>query len=156
MAVERIPDECNRVIAYLAVGDAARAIEFYRQVFDADERVRLTTPAGLIGHAELAIGSSLFMLADEAPQMDHLGPRSIGGTPITMTVYVEDVDETYERAMARGAAPIRKPEDQFYGDRAGTFEDPFGHRWAVMTHIEDVAPDEMRRRADQVMRESQG
>lgn len=156
MPVKPIPDEYNRLTPYLAIDGAAEAIEFYRQVFDATERTRLPAPGGKVGHAEMAIGGSVFMLADQAPEMDHLGPLTLGGTPITLTVYVEDADATFERAINRGARPIRKPEDQFYGDRAGTFEDPFGHRWAVMTHIEDVPDDEIRRRAAQMMGAGEG
>jgi PhnB protein len=111
----------------------------------------MTAPDGKVGHAELTIGDSLIMLSDEFPEMGVKSPKSLGGTPITMNVYVEDVDAVFERAVAAGAKPVRAVEDQFYGDRSGQFEDPFGHRWSIATHIEDVPPDEMQRRAREAM-----
>lgn len=113
----------------------------------ATERMRLPGPDGTIGHAELQLGNSLIMVADEAPQLGLRGPRAIGGTPVTISVYVEDVDGVVERAVQAGATVLRPVEDQFYGDRSGQFEDPFGHRWSVATHVEDVSPEEMGRRA---------
>jgi PhnB protein len=145
--VKPIPDEYPQVTPYLIVDGANAAIEFYAEVFGTTERGRLPGPDGRIGHAELELGSSLIMLADEMPQMGVLGPRSVGGSPVTISVYVEDVDTVYERAVKAGAKALRPVENQFYGDRSGQFEDPFGHRWSVATHIEDVPPDEMSRRA---------
>jgi PhnB protein len=109
--------------------------------------MRLPGPDGTIGHAELELGDSLIMVADEAPQLGIRGPRAVGGTPVTISVYVEDVDGVVERAAQAGATVLRPVEDQFYGDRSGQFEDPFGHRWSVATHVEDVSPEEMGRRA---------
>jgi PhnB protein len=146
-SVKPIPDEYPQVTPYLIVDGANAAIDFYADVFGTTERGRLPGPDGKIGHAELQLGSSLIMLADEMPQMGILGPRSVGGSPVTISVYVEDVDAVYERAVKAGAKALRPVEDQFYGDRSGQFEDPFGHRWSVATHIEDVPPDEMSRRA---------
>jgi PhnB protein len=142
-----IPEGYPVVTPYLCVDGADAAIAFYTAVFGATERVRMPDDKGRIGHAELGIGDGLIMLADEHPEMGVRSPRSIGGTPVTITVYVEDVDATFERALSEGATPLRGVEDQFYGDRAGQFEDPFGHRWHVATHVEDVSPEEMERRA---------
>jgi PhnB protein len=108
-------------------------------------------PDGKVGHAELEIGDSLVMLADEHPQMDTLGPKSVGGTPVSLLVYVEDVDDTFERAIDAGAKQLEPVADKFYGDRSGTFEDPFGHHWNIATHVEDVPPDEMSKRAAEAM-----
>jgi PhnB protein len=146
-----IPDGYPRVTPYLIVDGATAAIEFYRQVLGATERMRMPAPNGKIGHAELEIGDSLIMLADEYPEMGIRGPRAIGGSPVTISVYVEDVDGVFERAVGAGATALRSVEDQFYGDRSGQFEDPFGHRWSVASHVEDVPPDEMARRAAKVM-----
>jgi PhnB protein len=146
--VKPIPDEYPRVTPYLIVDGAGAAIDFYRSVFDATERGRMPAPGDKIGHAELEIGDSLVMLADESPEMDAAGPRSVGGTPVTMLVYVEDVDSVFDRAVEAGAKPLAAVEDKFYGDRSGQFEDPFGHRWSVATHVEDVPPDEMTKRME--------
>jgi PhnB protein len=145
--VDPIPAGYPQLSPYLAVAGAAEAIEFYVKVFGATERMRLGGPDGRIGHAELEIGDSLLMISDEHPEMGVLGPRSIGGTAVMLTVYVEDVDATFAVALAEGARELRPVADQFYGDRSGQFEDPWGHRWSVQTNIEDVAPDEMARRA---------
>ncbi len=152
--VKAIPDDYPQVIPSLAVDGAAAAIDFYGGVFGTTVRLRIDAPAGRIGHAELQLGDSVLMLADEMPDMGFLGPKSVGGTPVTISVYVDDVDATFDRALKAGATERRPVEDQFYGDRSGQFEDPFGHRWNVGTHIEDVPEDEMRRRAEQMM--SQG
>jgi PhnB protein len=149
--VQPIPDAYPRVTPYLIVDGAASAIEFYTSVLSATERGRMPAPEGRIGHAELTIGDSLIMLADEFPDMDARGPRAVGGSPVTLHVYVENVDDVFERAIRAGAKPLRAVEDQFYGDRAGQFEDPFGHHWNVATHIEDVPPDEMAKRAAAAM-----
>ena len=146
-SVKPIPDEYPQVTPYLHVDGAAAALDFYTEVFGAKERGRLPGPDGKIGHAEIQIGAGVVMLADEYPEMDIRGPRSTGGTPVTIHVYVEDVDATFERAVAAGAKVLRPVENQFYGDRSGQFEDPFGHRWNVASHVEDISPDEMARRA---------
>ena len=147
--VKPIPDGYPQVTPYLIVDGADRAIEFYAKVFGATERMRIPSPGGKIGHAELQLGHSLIMLADEFVEMDIRGPRSIGGTPVIVSVYVDDVDATFAQAVGEGATPVRQVENQFYGDRAGTFEDPFGHHWSVATHVEDVSPEEMARRSAQ-------
>lgn len=142
-----IPDGYPQVSPYLAVDGASAAIDFYSKVFGATERMRMPAPGGRIGHAELEIGDSIIMLADEHPDMGILGPKAVGGTPVTISVYVNDVDDAFERALEAGATATRPVEDQFYGDRSGQFEDPFGHRWSVATHVEDVSPEEMGKRA---------
>lgn len=149
--VKPIPDGYPRVTPYLVVDGAATAIGFYRKVFGATERMHMPSPGGRIGHAELELGDSLIMLADEHPEMGIHGPKSIGGTPVMISVYVDDVDSVFKRALAEGATPTREIENQFYGDRSGQFEDPFGHRWSVATRVEDVSPDEMAKRATEVM-----
>ena len=149
--VKSIPDGYPQVTPYLVMDGAAAAIAFYEKVFGAKERMRMDAPGGKIGHAELELGDSLIMLADEVPDMDIRGPKSFGGSPVTISVYVEDVDAVFESALAAGATSVRPLEDQFYGDRNGQFEDPFGHRWSVATHVEDVPPEEMEKRAAQAM-----
>jgi PhnB protein len=149
--VKPIPDGYPQVIPYLAVDGASAAIDFYGKVFGATERMRMPSPGDRIGHAELEIGDSLIMLADEHPEMGIRGPKTIGGTPVTISVYVDDVDGVFERAVAEGANATRQVENQFYGDRSGQFEDPFGHRWSVASHVEDVPPDEMEKRAAEAM-----
>jgi PhnB protein len=144
--VEPIPKDMPRVTPYLIVDGAAAAIDFYKSVFGATERMRMGGAEGKVGHAELELGSSLVMPADEHPEIDARGPRSVGSTPVTLHVYVEDVDRVFERAIEAGARTLRPVEDQFYGDRRGTFEDPFGHHWDVATHIEDVPSEEMSKR----------
>ena len=149
--VKPIPDDYPRVIPSLAVDGAAAAIDFYCAVLGATVRMRMDGPDGKVGHAELQLGDSVIMLADEFPEMDHRGPRSVGGTPVTLSVYVEDVDAVFAKAIAAGARELRAVEDQFYGDRSGQLEDPFGHRWNVATHVEDVSEEEMARRAREAM-----
>ena len=149
--VKPIPDGYPRVTPYLHVDGASKAIDFYRTVFGAKERMRMAGPDGRIGHAELEIGNSMIMVADEHPDMGVRGPKSVGGTPVTVLVYVEDVDRAFERALKAGAKELRPVENQFYGDRSGQFEDPFGHHWNVATHVEDVPPDEMAKRAAKTM-----
>lgn len=146
-AVAPIPDSYPRVCPYLNIDGAADAIEFYERVFDATERIRMDGPDSKVGHAELGIGDSVVMLADEYPDMGVKGPKSIGGTPVVLSIYVEDVDSTVAKAKAAGATITRPVKDRFYGDRVGQIEDPFGHVWSIQTHIEDVSADEMRRRA---------
>jgi PhnB protein len=149
--VKAIPDGYPRVCAYLCVDGAADAIGFYREIFGAVERVRMPAPDGRIGHAELQVGDSVVMLADEFPEWGARAPAAYGGTPVTLAVYVEDVDDVFARAIAAGAQETQALEDRFYGDRSGQFQDPWGHRWSVATHVEDVAPDEMSRRAAEAM-----
>ena len=149
--VKPIPDGYPRVIPYLTIDGASAAIDFYTRVLGAKERVRMPAPGDKIGHAELEIGDSVVMLADAFPDMGAPTPQALGGTPITMMVYVEDVDAVFQRALEAGATADREVENQFYGDRAGQFTDPFGHKWYVATHVEDVPPDEMARRAAVVM-----
>jgi len=146
-----IPEGYPRLTPYLIVEGASAAIDFYGSVLGASERMRMPMPNGRIGHAELELGDSLLMLADENPDMNIRGPASIGGTPVSMHVYVEDADAVFARALEAGAKALRPVEDRFYGDRSGQFEDPFGHRWDVATHVEDVPPGEMSKRAEAAM-----
>jgi PhnB protein len=145
--VKPIPDGYPQVTPYLCVEGAGAAIAFYAEVLGTTERMRMLGPDGKVSHAELQLGDSLVMVADEAPAIGVLSPKTIGGTPVTLSVYVEDVDAVIDRAAQAGATVLRPAEDQFYGDRAGQFEDPFGHRWSVATHVEDVSPEEMAKRA---------
>jgi len=149
--VKPIPEGYPEITPYLAVDGANDAIDFYTTVFGARERMRMQGPGGKVGHAELEIGNSLIMLADEFPDMGNRGPKTIGGTPVTISIYVDDVDDVFDRAVAEGATEIRPVENQFYGDRSGQLEDPFGHRWSVATHVEDVPADEMEKRAAAAM-----
>ena len=145
--VNHVPEGYHSVTPYLIVDGAARAIEFYRQVFGATEVLRMDGPDGRVGHAEIRIGDSHVMLSDEHPEIGARGPRSVGGSPVSLMVYVEDVDAVVNRAVEAGARLTRPVADQFYGDRTGGLEDPFGYTWNVATHVEDVSPEEMQRRA---------
>jgi PhnB protein len=136
---------------YLTIDGAAAAIDFYKDVLGATERTRMDGPDGRVGHAELNIGDSVVMLADESPDMGNRGPQTLGGTPVLLMVYVENVDAVFDKAVSKGAKPTRPVENQFYGDRAGQFEDPFGHMWFVASHVEDVSPEEMEKRAQAAM-----
>ena len=149
--VKPIPDGYPRVTPYLIVEGGEAALEFYGRIFGARERMRMPAPEGKIGHAEIEIGDSVVMLADESPDMGALSPTTIGGSPVTLSIYVEDVDAVFEAALEAGATSVRPIENQFYGDRIGQFEDPFGHRWHVATHVEDVPPDEMEKRMAEAM-----
>lgn len=144
--VKPIPDGYHSVTPYVIVHDAAAAIEFYKRAFNATEVIRMPGPDGKVGHAEIRIGDSTVMLADEYPDMGARSPKSIGGSPVALMIYVEDVDAVARRAIAAGAKETRPVEDKFYGDRSGSIEDPFGLEWHIATHVEDVAPDEMERR----------
>jgi PhnB protein len=146
MAVKPIPDGYPAVTPYLIVKDAAGALDFYKRAFGATERMRMAGPDGRVGHAEIQIGTGVVMLADEFPEMGIRSPKSIGGTAVTLAVYVEDVDARFAQAIAAGARAVRPVKDQFYGDRSGTLEDPFGHVWTLATHKEDVPPAELERR----------
>ncbi len=145
-AVKPIPENYHAVTPYLVVQGAAKAIDFYKKVFGAQEIMRMQGPDGKIGHAEIKIGDSIIMLADEHPEMDARAPQSFGGTPVSLLVYVTDVDNVFKQAVSAGAKELRPVKDQFYGDRSGVISDPFGHKWTVATHVEDVSADEMKRR----------
>lgn len=145
MAVKPVPEGYHSVTPYLIVKGAAKAIDYYKKVFGATEIMRMPTPNGGVMHAELKIGDSVIMLADEQPG-HHRSPESFGGSPVSLMVYVEDVDKTFKQAVSSGAKEIRAVEDQFYGDRSGNLIDPFGHVWTVSTHKEDVSEAEMQRR----------
>ena len=144
--VKPVPDGYPQVIPYLIVDGAADAIEFYNQVLGTKERLRMGG-GGKVGHAELELGDSVIMLADESPESPSQSPRELGGSPVTISLYLPDVDGVWEKAMAAGAKELRPPTDQFYGDRTAQFEDPWGHRWNIGTHVEDVSPEEMEKRA---------
>ncbi|MBX9599583.1 MAG: VOC family protein [Bryobacteraceae bacterium] len=146
--VKPIPQGYHSLTPYLIVDGAAEAIRFYEQAFGARELFRIPGPGGKVGHAEILIGDSPLMLADEHPEMLATGPKTVGGNPVTLLLYVENCDEVVSRAEALGAKVRRPLQDQFYGDRSATLEDPFGHVWTVATHIEDVSPEEMNRRME--------
>jgi PhnB protein len=149
MPVQPIPEGYHSVTPYLIVRGAAKALEFYQQAFGAEERMRFAGPDGRIGHAEIKLGDSIVMLADEHPDMGFVGPESRGGTTVGIAVYVPDVDKAFARAIRAGGKEMRPVQDQFYGDRSGTLVDPFGHVWTLSTHKEDVSPQEMHRRMEQ-------
>jgi len=152
--VKPIPDGYPRMTPYLIVDGAAQAIEFYKKVFGATEKMRMPSPGGKVGHAELTLGDSMIMLADEHPEMGARAPRAYVGAAVSLMVYVPNVDDTVKSASAAGAKIVRQVENQFYGDRMGTIEDPFGHRWYVATHVEDVPPEELAKRAAAAMGKS--
>jgi PhnB protein len=152
MAVKPIPDGYHTVTPYLIVKDAARALEFYKKAFGAKETMRFPGPGGKVGHAEIKIGNSPIMLADEFPQMGASSPQTLGGSPVSLCLYVEDADGLFDRAVSAGAKVVRPLKDQFYGDRSGTVADPFGHVWTIATHKEDVSPEEMQKRMQAVMK----
>lgn len=154
--VNPIPVGYESAIPYLSCNDAAQAIEFYKRAFGATELMRMPDPSGRIGHAELKIGKAIIMLSDEWPEGGHRSPRSLGGSPVGIMLYFEDVDKIAQQAVAAGGKMIRELKDEFYGDRTGTLEDPFGHRWFIATHKEDVSPEEMQRRAQEVMSQQGG
>ncbi len=141
----------HELFAYLCVEDAHKAIEFYGKAFGAQEKYRLAEPGGRIGHAELAFGNATLMLSEEFPEYGIRGPRALGGTPVTIHLHVDDADAIIQRAVAAGAQLEMAPKDQFYGERSGSIRDPFGHRWNIGHHIEDVTPDEMQRRYTEMM-----
>lgn len=143
--VKPIPEGYHSVTPYLIIKGAAEAIEFYKKAFGATELFRMDHE-GKIGHAELKIGDSPIMLADEHPGMGYVGPATLGGTPVSLLIYVEDVDTIYKQAIAAGGVELKALQDQFYGDRSGTLKDPYGHVWTVATHKEDVTPEEMDKR----------
>jgi PhnB protein len=146
MAVQAIPDGYYSLTPYLVCKGAAKAIDFYTRVFGAQETVRMPGPHGSIAHAEVKIGNSMLMLADENKERGHLSPDSIGGTACSIMFYTDDVDQVFTRAVAAGAKAEMPPADMFWGDRMGNLVDPFGHKWAIATHKEDVSPAEMEKR----------
>ena len=144
--VRPIPDGYEGATPYLSIKGAADAIEFYKKAFGATEVMRMADQSGRIGHAEIRIGNALVMLADEFPDMGFVSPKTLGGTPVGISLYVEDVDATVERAVEAGATLKRPVQNQFYGDRTAGLEDPFGHSWHFATHVEDVSSEEMHKR----------
>ena len=153
MPVKPIPDGYHSVTPYLIVKGAASAIEYYKKAFGAMELMRFQGPDGLLMHAEIKVGDSPIMLADEMPGMAYRSPQSYGGTPVSIALYVEDVDAVFNRAIATGGKVHRPVQDQFYGDRTGTLEDPFGHVWSIATHKEDVSSAEMKKRSEEAMKQ---
>ena len=154
MAVNFRPDGYSSVTPYLFLDDAPAALDYYKNVFGAAEIMRIDMGDGRVGHAELRIGDSMIMLASEFPELAALSPKTVGGSPVSLSVYVENVDEVFALAIAEGAEELRPVSNQFYGDRTGSFCDPFGHRWSVSTHIEDVSPEELERRTREMSAES--
>jgi PhnB protein len=149
--IHHIPKGYNSVTPYLVVKGAAKAIEYYKNVFGATEVMRMAGPDGRVGHAELQIGDSRIMLADENPSMGNRSAESIGGSPVSLYVYLPDCDKVVAKAAAEGAKILKPVQDQFYGDRSGFIQDPFGHLWGVATHKEDVSAKEMEERAKKAM-----
>jgi PhnB protein len=156
MAVKPIPEGYHTVTPYLIVKGAAQALEFYQKGLGATEVMRLAGPSGKVMHAEIKIGDSIVMLADEMPEMGAKSPQSIGGSPVGICLYVEDVDARFKQAIAAGAKEERPVKDQFYGDRSGTLRDPFGHQWTIATHKEDLTPEEIGKRAEEWMKKQGG
>jgi len=146
--VKPTPEGFHAVTPYLAVKDAKAAIQFYQQAFGAKEIGRIAMPGGAVGHAELQIGDSRIMLAEEMPDWGNKSPTTLGGSPVGIALYVADVDATYQRALDAGAKVLEPVKDQFYGDRSGSLLDPFGHKWHILTHIEDLSFEEMQTRCD--------
>jgi len=154
--VQAIPAGYAGVTAYLVIRGAARALDYYKKAFGAKELMRFPGENGTIGHAEIRIGDGVVMLADEMPDSPYKSPEAFGGTPVSLMFYVADVDAQFAKAIAAGGTVQRDVQDQFYGDRTGTLVDPFGHIWTIATHIEDVSPEEMRKRMDAMMAGGQG
>lgn len=144
--VKPIPDGYHAITPYLIIKGAAAAIDYYKKAFGATELMRMPQPDGRVGHAELKIGDAVFMLADEFPEMQTVGPATLGNTSVGLLLYVENADAVFDKAISLGAKVKKPMADQFYGDRTGTIEDPFGHKWTIATHKEDVTPEEMKRR----------
>ena len=153
MPAKPVPDGYHTATPYLIINGAAAALKFYKEAFGATELFRMDAPGGKIGHAEIKIGDSPIMLADEYPDMGYRGPQAIGGTPVSIMLYVEDVDAVFNRTVAAGAKVKQPVIDQFYGDRSATLEDPFGHVWTIATHKEDLTPEEIGKRAEVWMKQ---
>jgi PhnB protein len=153
MAVKPIPDGYQTATPYLIVNGAVQAIEFYQKAFGATELMRLADATGKLAHAEIRIGNSIVMLSDEYPDMGFRSPHSLGSSPVTIMLYVEDVDARFSQALAAGAKTLRPVENQFYGDRSGTLSDPFGHVWTIATHVEDVSLEEVNKRFHTYMKQ---
>ena len=151
MSVKPIPEGYHSVSPYITVQDSAKAIDFYKRAFGATEHARMQGPDGRIAHAEIKVGDSMIMLADETPMNDCKSPQSVGGTTVNLFLYVTDVDSVYNRAVSAGAKAVAQPQDMFWGDRFGKLLDPFGHSWALATHKEDVSPEEMQKRMKAAM-----
>ena len=146
--VKSIPDGYHSVTPALIVNEGQKALDFYKKAFEAKERFKMNTPDGRIGHAELQIGDSIIMLSDEFPEMKCLSPKSIGGSSVSIFLYVEDVDAVFNTAVSSGAKILDEVKDQFWGDRHGSLEDPFGHRWSISTHKKDLSPEELKQAAE--------
>jgi PhnB protein len=153
--VKAVPEGYHTMTPNLTVSDGAQAIDFYIQAFGAEETVRMPGPSGEVMHAELRIGDSVFMLGSEMPEMGALSPKSYGGSPVLLYVYVEDVDSAWDRAVRAGAKPLTPVANMFWGDRIGRLEDPFGHRWSLAQHIEDPTPEEMQKRQEEFFAQMQ-
>jgi len=153
MAVKPIPEGYHTATPYLIVREGAKAIDYYKRAFGATELFRMPGPDGKLGHAEIRIGNSPIMLADENPEMGARSPQALGGSPVSILLYVQDVDKQFPQAIAAGGKVVRPLKDQFYGDRSGTLEDPFGHVWTIATHKEDVTPEEMNKRMEAMMKQ---
>lgn len=152
-SVKPIPDGYHTATPYLIIDGAARAVEFYQRAFGATELMRMPGPDGRVMHAEIRIGDSPIMLADEVPEMGYRGPRAYGGTSVSLMLYVENIDAAFEKAVAAGATVLRPLQNQFYGDRSGTVADPFGHVWTLASHVEDVSPEEISARFEAMMQQ---
>jgi PhnB protein len=152
MSASPVPQGYHTVTPYLIVKSAAKAIEFYRQAFGAKELMRFDQPDGKIGHAEIKIGDSPVMLADEFPDMGFRSPETLGGAGVSMMIYVDNVDRVYSQSISAGAKVLKPLQDQFWGDRTGTVTDPFGHIWTIATHKEEVSPEEIKRRFEEMMK----
>jgi PhnB protein len=154
--VKPIPEGYHSITPYLFVRGADRAIDFYKNVFGAIARMRMPGPDGRIGHAELQIGNSVFMLADEHPEAQVRSPETVGGSSNSLHLYLENVDSVFDKAIKAGAKVLRPVADQFYGDRTGSILDPFGQQWSIATHIEDVSPEEMKKRMSKMASQAAG
>jgi PhnB protein len=150
--VKPIPDGFHSVTPYLTLRNASQAIEFYKRAFGAQERFSMPGPDGKVAHAEIMIGNSILMLGEECPQMGNQSPEALQGSPVGMAVYVENVDDVFNRAVKAGATVKEEVSDKFWGDRAGSLTDPFGHKWTILTHKEDVQPQEMKKRMEQMFK----
>jgi PhnB protein len=156
MAVQPTPAGYHSVTPYIIVDNAAKALEFYQKALNAKELLRLpVTGSNKIGHAEIKIGDSQLMLSDESPEMDARSPKTLGGTPASFMIYVADVDKAFDQAIRAGAKAVQPVQNQFWGDRTGTVVDPFGHKWTLGTHVEDVPPKELQKRMDEWSRKQQ-